>query len=64
MLIDKNYYDYDYSEPKPKIERHQRTAEQTQAIFSRMGFGKVKKLGDSMTAEELQAEALKEKQLK
>ncbi len=60
MLLDKGYYDYDFSEPEEKhnVPRHNRTHEQTQDLFSRMGFGKVKKLGESMTAEELQKDAM------
>lgn len=60
MLLDKGYYDYDFSEPKEKhnVPKHNRTHEQTQDLFSRMGFGKVKQLGTSMNAAELQAEAI------
>lgn len=64
MLMDKGYYDYDYCEPRVRgvVERHERTHEQTQSIFSRMGFGKVKRIGDrqegEMTAEEMQRVAM------
>ena len=34
--------------------------ESGQVLFSRMGFGKVKQLGDAMIAVELQAEAMAE----
>lgn len=46
--MDKGYYDYDYKEPDEEVavEKHERTYEQTQSIFTRMGFGKVKKLGE------------------
>ena len=64
MLMDKGYYDYDYKEPEGAIvvEKHERTHEQTQSIFSRMGFGKVKKIGEPkpLTAEEMQRIAMEE----
>ena len=64
MLMDKGYYDYDYKEPEENIivEKHERTHEQTQSIFSRMGFGKLKKIGETipMTAEEMQRIAMEE----
>ena len=62
MLMDKGYYDYDYTEPKEEVvvEKHKRTHEQTQSIFTRMGFGKLKKLGEPTppTDEEIQAAGL------
>ncbi len=64
MLIDKGYYDYDYEKPKEavKAEKHERTHEQTQSLFTRMGFGKVKKLGEDkpLTPDEMQQIAMQE----
>jgi hypothetical protein len=49
MLADKSYYDYDYEPPKPKRKtvKRKRTKEQTQSLFTRMGFGKVKDIHKS-----------------
>ncbi len=64
MLIDKGYYDYDYEKPKEvvKAEKHERTYEQTQSLFTRMGFGKVKKLGEPkiLTPEDAQRRVMEE----
>ena len=67
MMVDKGYYDYDFDAKAvetqhKKINRKERTHEQTQSIFTRMGFGKVKKLDSSqpLTPEEMQRIAMDE----
>lgn len=68
MLMDKGYYDYDYSEPKDHKTptKKKRTHEQMQAMLTRMGFGELKKTGFSQpaNAEELQNIAMAELNIK
>lgn len=68
MLMDKGYYDYDYSEPKPRIKHEvkPRTAKQMSSILERFGF-KTKLKDDEpkrLTPEQLQAEVMREEELK
>lgn len=50
MLIDKSYYDYDFSEEaiekRKANRRHNRTHEQQKAIWERMGFGNLRRPGE------------------
>lgn len=64
MLIDKEFYDYDYEAVKEKAERHEQSEERTQRMMDRFGFGKVKnvKSEDFKKAEELQKEILEDLQ--
>ena len=67
MLMDKGYYDYDYEavKKKPKAQTQEQSEERTQRIMDRFGFGKVKKINKKpLTAEELQAEVMKEERKK
>lgn len=51
MLVDKGYYDYDYSdEAKDKAKmrkKHKRTETEQKAIWERMGFGRMRTPLDS-----------------
>lgn len=58
--MDKGYYDYDYKAVKEKPVRHEQSEERTQRMMDRFGFGKVKRLKDKQSIEELQAEIMKE----
>lgn len=69
MLIDKGYYDYDYSEEAKEKGRlrkkHNRTEEQQKAIWKRMGFGNLRKPGEPrstapLAPEEMQRIAMEE----
>lgn len=65
MLIDKSYYDYDFSaeavEKKKMRKRHNRTHEETQAVWKRMGFGNLRRPGEPKpTPDELQRLAMEE----
>lgn len=71
MLIDKEFYDYDYEAVKEKAERHEQSEERTQRMMDRFGFGKVKNVKsdepqkaseDFKKAEELQKEILEDLQ--
>ena len=55
MLMDKGYYDYDFLEPK-NVRQHADAG----SILTYAGFGKVKRVGDSMTTAELQKEVMAE----
>lgn len=64
MLMDKGYYDYDYTEPqrKPKTELKEKSEEEVGAMLARFGF-KTKlrsKEPKPMTAEEMQRIAMEE----
>lgn len=61
MLIDKGYYDYDYSEPSEDykfIKQAAKTDDELMSKLSKLGFGKAKKPN---TAEELQRAVMKSK---
>ena len=68
MLVDKGYYDYDYSEVEKKEQEEARAPREksaTQDIFKRFGWGKVKTLKDesgnavSTSVESVQAAAMR-----
>lgn len=68
MMIDKGYYDYDYTGPKPRESaeiRAPRSEKATQDIFKRFGWGKVKTLKDAKgnavtsTVDDIQAAAMR-----
>ncbi len=42
MLVDKSYYDYDYTEPKKKVVIKLRSAEEINNLMNKFGFGKDK----------------------
>lgn len=59
MLMDKGYYDYDYTEPKPvvKVKNYDESAksdEELKDILGRFGWGKSQK-ATAPTDEEVQA---------
>ena len=69
MLIDKGYYDYDYSEEsreKSKMRRkHNRTEAEQKAVWERMGFGHLRRPGEPkptqpITPEDMQRIAMEE----
>lgn len=66
MLMDKGFYDYDYSEPKHKsIGRNISKAtdpEKLKAKLARLGVGL--QGGNPLTAEQLQAEVMQEERIK
>lgn len=66
MLIDKGYYDYDFEVVEKQItfESTIKTDEEVAEMTSRFGFGKKQKKLSEMTAEELQAHAIKEEENK
>lgn len=58
VLRDKSQYDYDYEEPKEKPKlRKERTHEQTQKVFNKFGFGKLRKPGETPGEGEPSAES-------
>ena len=69
MLIDKEFYDYDYEAVKEKAERHEQSEERTQRMMDRFGFGKEKNVKSAEpqkasehfeNAKEIQKEILEE----
>lgn len=50
MLIDKEYYDCDYTyvEPKVKQDIKLKSEEEQQAMFSKFGFGKVRSVDNDV----------------
>lgn len=60
MLIDKEYYDCDYTYTEPKEEHviNIKTEEEQQKMFSKFGFGKVRKIESD--AEVLQESLIRE----
>lgn len=64
MLIDKSYYDYDYSEPKtePSVKVKPKSKEQLNAMLARFGFNTNLRSAQSkpMTADEIQRVAMEE----
>lgn len=54
MLIDKGYYDYDYQEPKAKVQDvAPKNADETKKMLARFGVGVARK-AVAESAEELQ----------
>lgn len=71
MLIDKGYYDYDFDAKvlenrQKRTQRKERTHEEKQSLFTRMGFGRVKRLGEDspLTPDEMQRIAMAEVKVK
>lgn len=66
MLLDKSYYDYDYEQSKGdktyvrRVETQEEKEARTQNMMNRFGFGKVKSVKKTLSAEELQVEVLAE----
>lgn len=68
MLMDKGYYDYDYSEPKPKVKHEikPRTVKQVSSTLERFGF-KTELKGaepERLTPGQLQAQVMGEENSK
>ncbi len=68
MLMDKGFYDYDYSEPKPRInyQPKPKSREQLSSMLARFGFKTKLRTPDSkpLSPSELQAEVMREEEKK
>ena len=63
LLIDKGYYDYDFTEPpKPKPKLKKKTTREVSSMLARFGFKTKLHDGEKppMTAEEMQRIAMEE----